>query len=675
MKVENAQIQWLDSGLPYSSLFDDVYYSKDDEQAESLHVFLNANRLSQRWAETADSCEGREANKSAELFTIAELGFGSGLNFLQVAKLWQESSSRPSRLNYIAFEKHPLTCEQLQRIHQRWPNLKAQSDELQRYYPDHSIGCHRICLSHDITLDLYYGEAFSQLKSRYTKVCRAIDCWFLDGFSPRLNPKLWEQQLFGLIAKTCNEKSTISSYSVAGTVRNALGDAGFAVQKLPGHGKKRHMLFAQLKISELSAVKEPSDKDFNNLKPWFKLSPVTFSKRTVTVIGAGLAGCSTAYSLARRGWQVKVIDNSDAPASGASGNSQLALRCRLFKSYSDTAEFFLHSFLFAARQFSALKIANSIDWNNCGVLQLNTAMNKQQAISDEELASMYSKQVIQALSLDTANKKAGAALNDPAWFLPAGGWINPETLCEAYLSHPNIELVLGKNVDAIKPERDNWAVIDDRGEHITSEAVVIANAYSAKKFEQTRHLPLQVVRGQTTQISANGLSSSLKAVVSGKRTVFPESQQCHVISASYSNTDLQESSSTNDNECNMTLAKSNFSDKDFLSTQIVSDRVSQRCNSIDQLPVIGMVANASAMKKTYAELSRNATATIDSPGDYHRGLYISVAHGSNGLASCPLSGEFLAALMTGENLPLSQAMINNLSPARFVIRDLKKQKG
>ncbi|MFT5842918.1 MAG: tRNA 5-methylaminomethyl-2-thiouridine biosynthesis bifunctional protein, partial [Pseudohongiellaceae bacterium] len=40
MKIENAKISWLESGLPYSTQFQDIYYSRDDAVAESQHVFL-----------------------------------------------------------------------------------------------------------------------------------------------------------------------------------------------------------------------------------------------------------------------------------------------------------------------------------------------------------------------------------------------------------------------------------------------------------------------------------------------------------------------------------------------------------------------------------------------------------------------------------------------------------
>ncbi len=87
-----------------------------------------------------------------------------------------------------------------------------------------------------------------------------------------------------------------------------------------------------------------------------------------------------------------------------------------------------------------------------------------------------------------------------------------------------------------------------------------------------------------------------------------------------------------------------------------------------------MVPNIKKMVIEYADLRRDARKEFTNPGHYHDGLYLSLAHGSNGLATAPLAGETLASLICGELSLLSTQALANLSAARFVIRDLKKQK-
>lgn len=660
MKIENAKITWLESGLPYSSLFEDIYYSQDDELAESNHVFLEANRLRQRWEQ--GSCE--------KAFHLGELGFGSGLNFLQVMKLWHGLERRPSHLHYIAFEKHPISRAELVRLHQRWPSLTRQSEELLEQYTDHAEGCHRLLLTNGITLDLYYGDAHEQLQRRMLDSCPAVQCWFLDGFSPANNSALWTEPLMRVIARCSDTTTTLSTYSVAGKVRAALKNAGFEVTRIEGFGRKRHSLFATLLKAddgeELAATQNLST-------PWFTLPKPNFKASNAVVIGAGLAGCSSAYSLARRGWQVTVLDAGREPASAASGNSQMALRCRLFNAVSPEAQFFLHAYLFALRQFTQLRRHDGVAWNPCGVLQLANAMNKRSPLLAENLSALYSAEVVRLLSKAEASNEAGIALPEGALFFPAGGAMTPSSLCDAYLSHPNIRCEFDTQISELVREDEQWQVLTDESQTVAADAVIIANSQGARQFSQCAELPLQTLRGQTSEIPASEPSNGLSCVVSGGRTVFPAVADRHLLSASYANSD-DLSSRPGDTTDNIRIAASNFAEGATLGRDSVLERVSLRCSSPDRVPLVGMAPNLAKMRSTYAELSRNARAHFEAGGDYYPGLYLNVAHGSNGLASCPLSAEYLASLIDGENLPISLNMAASLNPSRFLIKDLKKQR-
>ena len=666
MKIENAKITWLESGLPYSTQFQDIYYSRDDAVAESQHVFLEANKLRQRW----------EQDSSIETFHIGELGFGSGLNFLQVMKLWQELDKRPTRLNYIAFEKHPLTIEQLQRIHQHWPSLITQSAELVEQYTDHSEGCHRIPLTNGIILDIYYGDAFDQLNQRMTHACPSIQCWFLDGFSPPNNIELWEEPLMHLLATCSEEQTTLSTYSVAGKVRSALKNAGFEVSKIQGFGRKRHSLHATMPASGIESLEgKPKEEELLHSadSPWFTLPKPHFAGKNAVVIGAGLAGCSTAHSLAQRGWTVTVIDAQDKPASAASGNSQMALRCRLFNTLSPEAQFFLHAYLFALRQFTQIGRHSDLSWNPCGLLQLSNAMNKRNPLQLEKLQHLYSNQIVRLLSKDQASSEAGIALSEEAWFFKSGGAMKPTSLCENYLAHTSISCIFNARVTDLERTGEKWQVNAGQAQPIIVDVVVIANSHSATQLIQCADLPLQSLRGQTSEISTNESSSKLKSVVSGGRTIFPASEGRHLLSASYANSSKLQALPADSHE-NSVVAATNFAVADILNEETVVERVSLRCNSPDRMPLVGMAPNLEKMRTAYAGLARNAKAKFTSAGEYYAGLYLNVAHGSNGLASCPLSAEFLASLISNENLPLSRDIAASINPTRFLIKDLKKQR-
>ena len=90
-------------GTPVSQAFGDVYFSRDGGVDETMHVFLRGNGLPERWA-------GRGR------FTIGELGFGTGLNFLVAWKKWKETAPVGATLHYISIEKFPFKVADLRRI-------------------------------------------------------------------------------------------------------------------------------------------------------------------------------------------------------------------------------------------------------------------------------------------------------------------------------------------------------------------------------------------------------------------------------------------------------------------------------------------------------------------------------------------------------------------------------
>ena len=157
----DAKIRWDDGTLPVSLRFDDPYYSRDDGLAESAHVFLGGNRLAERFA-------------GARRFAIAELGFGTGLNFLAAARLWRRSAPQGVRLAYTAFELYPLAAGEIERALSAWPELAPLAAELLAAWP-----ASRSVLP-GIDLHVVVGDARDTVPDWQG----AADAWFLDGFAP-----------------------------------------------------------------------------------------------------------------------------------------------------------------------------------------------------------------------------------------------------------------------------------------------------------------------------------------------------------------------------------------------------------------------------------------------------------------------------------------------------------
>ncbi|MFC0034974.1 FAD-dependent oxidoreductase [Cardiobacterium valvarum] len=128
-----------------------------------------------------------------------------------------------------------------------------------------------------------------------------VDTWFLDGFAPAKNPDCWTPALMQEIARHSAPDATIATFSAAAAVRDALSQAGFTPGKIPGYGAKRDMLTATL-------TTPPAPRPHWNNQPAAADGPIV-------IIGAGIAGSTTARALAESGRRVTLYHSDAHPAA------------------------------------------------------------------------------------------------------------------------------------------------------------------------------------------------------------------------------------------------------------------------------------------------------------------------------------------------------------------------
>lgn len=299
-------------GTPAATDFDDIYFSTDGGLDETRAVFLKGCGLPDGWLDR-------------DVFTVAELGFGSGLNFLATWQAWKESaaSRNPgSRLHFVSIEGFPFDREALGQALGHFPELAEFSAPLIESWPGPVKGFHRRHFG-DVTLTLVQDEVLPALSEMELKA----DAWFLDGFSPAKNPAMWGEDVMREIARLSAPGARLATFTVAGFVRRGLEQAGFSVEKLPGFGRKRQRLEARFRDGR---------------------SEIAPSRPTPTIIGAGIGGASIAAAFARRGIRPYLI--SDPDHVEASGNGAALIKPRFDLQDNPPSRFFLSSFLYA-REF------------------------------------------------------------------------------------------------------------------------------------------------------------------------------------------------------------------------------------------------------------------------------------------------------------------------------------
>lgn len=702
---------WTDDNLPKSVAFDDIYFSKDNGLAETEYVFLQQNRLQERF----------NALKSNHCFVIGETGFGTGLNFLATWNLWAQTAPITARLHFISVEKYPLSGAQLSRALSLWPSLKFYSKELlAQYRIIKTAGFHRLSFADGkVQLTLIIDDAqtalnhlFASDHPRYRRPqWQGIDAWFLDGFAPAKNPAMWSANLLATVSKLTKPQGTLATFTAASSVRKHLQTAGFTVEKIPGFGKKRQMIKAVFDGTGNRANNETEREPFKKTGhpasecagksiPWAVITGyrATAKSKRIVVLGAGLAGCHTARALADCGYQVTVIDRANTLSAGASGNAQGVVYAKLSPQRQPLGEFNLFSLLYAQHHYRQFWSQGNRYGQQCGVLQLaySEKINQQQ----HQIAEIVNRDggnsdLLEFISAQQASKIAGLPLNKSGLYFPKSGWLNPAAVCQELVKHPSITVKLNTTVNNIDHKANHWRLsgncedgerknrgIENRsstGNKITNpwemnavDTLIIANATDARQLPLLQWLPVRAIRGQVTLMPAFELTRNLKTVICGQGYIAPAVDGYHCAGASFNLHDSDTTIKQRDHLANVKHIADLLPTitTEYMNYQKLDGRVSFRCATPDYLPMVGPVPDADAFGQDYAQLRRNARADSDCSGTYLPGLYLNIGHGSRGICYTPLCGALLSSIISGEPPPLPASIIQALNPARFIIRDL-----
>lgn len=655
--MPHAQIDWDDQGRPRSRVFDDVYFSDQSGLDETRYVFLEQNRLAERFA--ALPAGGR--------LVIGETGFGTGLNFLCAWQLFEQHAVAGARLHFVSVEKYPLSPADLQRALALWPDLKPLSDQLLKHYVAIHQGFQRIVLDNGrVTLTLLIGDALEQLP----QLDGQIDAWFLDGFAPAKNPEMWTAELFAELARLAAPDSTISTFTSTGWVRRLLNAAGFKMKRTPGIGHKWEILRGEF-------LGWPENEPLPAAtKPWFARPIQLSSERRALVIGAGLAGCATAASLAARGWQVSLLERHDAVAREASGNPQGVLYLKLSAHGTALSQLIVSGFGYTRRLLETLQ--RGTDWDDCGVLQL--AFNEKERERQGQLAAAFPEDLLQWLDQPEAQARAGVGLAHGGLYYPEGGWVHPPALCQAQSAQPGVTLLTHQEAVELRKVDGQWQAFDGDRLIATAPVVVLAGAAEIKRFPQSADLPLKRIRGQITRLAQTTQSQALATVVCAEGYVAPARLGEHTLGASFdfNNDDLTPTTAEHLGNLAMLeeistdlVARLHISEPD---ADCFEGRAAFRCTSPDYLPIVGPLADHEAFTDAYRALSKDARQVPDVPCPWLDGLYVNSGHGSRGLITAPLSGELLAAWLDNEPLPLPRSVAEACHPNRFALRRLIRGK-
>ncbi|MDY7829799.1 bifunctional tRNA (5-methylaminomethyl-2-thiouridine)(34)-methyltransferase MnmD/FAD-dependent 5-carboxymethylaminomethyl-2-thiouridine(34) oxidoreductase MnmC [Aeromonas caviae] len=655
--LHHARLDWNEAGTPVSSEFGDVYFSNDNGLSETRYVFLQQNRLPERFS-----------HHDSDSFVIGETGFGTGLNFLATMAAFLEQaplSGNGSRLHFISVEKYPLTQADLRKALAAWPELAPLSQDLIDQWPLPVSGCHRLLFADGrIRLDLWFGDIKEMLPQVPHPATGLVDAWYLDGFSPAKNPEMWTQDLFDDLARLARPDATLSTFTCAGFVRRGLIAAGFAMKKVKGHGSKREML---------AGVREGKVPQ-QSIAPWY--ARPAGREGEVLIIGGGIASAMTALSLVERGRHVTLLCEDGEPASGASGNRQGALYPLLNGEHDALSRFYSLAFGFARNRLLALAKHHPVAFSLCGVTQLGYD-DKSAAKLAKMSQGPFPPELMHPLSAVEVEQVVGLPCDADGVSYPLGGWLCPAELTRAAIREAQasgrLEVVFNAAVTRIAEEVDGWRVESQDGRAWQAPNLVVAAGHKLPALLPFAELPLYPVRGQVSHVPTTARLSQLRTVLCYDGYLTPAHNGAHCIGASYGRNQTDLAYRADEQEQNRARLQACVPHQRWPAEVDVSGaqaRVGVRCASRDHLPVAGPIVRLAAL----VDHDVNAPADQQSALPLHAGLYVLGALGSRGLCSAPLCGELVASEICGDPLPLAADLLEALHPARYWVRRLRRGK-
>ncbi|MBE9609336.1 bifunctional tRNA (5-methylaminomethyl-2-thiouridine)(34)-methyltransferase MnmD/FAD-dependent 5-carboxymethylaminomethyl-2-thiouridine(34) oxidoreductase MnmC [Chitinilyticum piscinae] len=626
--ITPARLELSSEGVPYSSQFDDIYHSRGGGLAQAREVFMAGNGLPAAW-------------RGHEHFTILETGFGQGLSFLATWQTWAADPQRCARLHFVSIEQFPFTRDDLAQLHAHYPEIASEAAALRAAWPWLTPGVHRVELAGGkVILTLVLGEAGHWLP----QLELAADAIYLDGFAPDKNPELWCEPIYRQLRRLAHDHTTLATYTVAGHVRRGLTAAGFSVERVAGFAGKRQMLRGTSTIAA----------------QWRNRRPTRPASRQAIVIGAGMAGAACAWQLARRGWQVTILEQASQIASGSSGN-HVGLMHPTF-SRDDN----LQARLTRAGCALTLQVLRQLDssdvpvpWGNPG--QLQVAKNAEQldlmaTLSSELAIPDELARFVTAEQLNTHYRIASGGL-----FYKASAWIHPPGLCRALLAHPGITVKTGQQVARLQRNAERWILLGtDETALGESETVILANATAAARLCPQAELPLSDSLRVVSRIPATELSEPPFSL-SGPSYLTPAYQGLRCVGAAELAAGEDEATAA---ARNLAGLRKVLPDLDVAGISLHDWRCCPRPASPDRLPLIGALPVPGEQHSPAHQLWQLARLP---------GLYGALGFGARGLTWCMLAGELIASQLSGEPLPLDRALLDAVDPGRFALRALRRK--
>jgi len=203
----------------YLEDWNEQYHSKHGAINEAYHVFIK-NGLEQF---------------GSQAISIMEVGFGTGLNALITLK---EAPALKLKVHYTGVEAFPISMEETAALNY---SQLLNIPQLQQDFMD----MHTAAWNKMVALSKTFTLIKRKMEFKDIKDYMLFNLIYFDAFGARVQPELWTVRIFEKMFHALKPKGILVTYSAKGSVRRAMQEVGFVVERLPGPPGKREMLRAR----------------------------------------------------------------------------------------------------------------------------------------------------------------------------------------------------------------------------------------------------------------------------------------------------------------------------------------------------------------------------------------------------------------------------------------------
>ncbi len=205
--------------------WNEQYHSKHGALQEAIHVFINMGLLPVY------------AREELSEISILEIGFGTGLNALVT---YEEARNRSNTVNYTGVEAYPVAKDEVGKLN----FSEIIKDPLA---VDFFNKIHESEWGKEVEITKSFKLTKQQKFFQDIEDIELYDLVYFDAFGARVQPELWSVDIFKKMYNALKRNGILVTYAAKGSVRRAMLEVGFLVERLPGPPGKREMLRATKK--------------------------------------------------------------------------------------------------------------------------------------------------------------------------------------------------------------------------------------------------------------------------------------------------------------------------------------------------------------------------------------------------------------------------------------------